>query len=497
VEQASRYEHLRKDPDALFSIISKLESDLERLQVYLLNSNRKTFVAKSERQISSQELLIGFGEKPVTTKEEEVEETLTVPEHKRILKRGRKPLPSNLPVRRKEHFPEDMTCGQCGEGLVKIGEEVTEELEYIPAHFEVIQHAKIKCACPNCKVGVSQGKLPVSAQPLAGARPGVGLLTFILISKYVDHLPLNRLEQIFFRQGIEIARQRMCDWLAGVSIYLEMLWRLLKQETLSHNYVQADETYIKVHEIEIPGQLVQGYFWGVHAPPNLAFFEYFDNRSGQAAKDVLSGFTGRVQTDAYAGYNPVLLPDAVERIACMAHIRRRFIDGNKLAPSECDRIVKQISKLYAFEAKWKELDAAERFIQRQELARPELEKLFSILTETSNSLMPRHNLQEHLSYALKQKTEMFRYLDDGRYNIDNNPIERQIRPIALGRKNYLFAGSHEGAKRAAIFYSLLATCRLNKVNPAAWLTDVLKTMPTLERSRYPELLPHRWKNPNA
>ena len=111
--------------------------------------------------------------------------------------------------------------------------------------------------------------------------------------------------------------------------------------------------------------------------------------------------------------------------------------------------------------------------------------------------MPRHNLQKNLSYALKQKTEMFRYLDDGRYNIDNNPIERQIRPIALGRKNYLFAGSHEGAKRAAIFYSLLATCRLNKVNPAAWLTDVLKTMPTLERSRYPELLPHRWKNPNA
>lgn len=491
MEQAARYEHLRDNPDALIAVIEKLESEIERLQVHLININRKIFVSKSERQTSKQELLFAGFEEPA---ESEPEQSITVPEYKRTLKRGRKPLPANLPVRRVEHFPEVMTCQLCGEGLTKIGEEITEELEYIPAHFEIIQHAKIKCACSRCKEGVSQGELPASAQPLPGARPGVGLLTFILISKYVDHLPLNRLEQIFFRQGIGIAKQRMCDWLSGVSIFLEMLWRLLKYEVLSTNYVQADETYIKVREIEIPGQLVQGYFWGVHAPPNLAFFEYFDTRSGEAAKEVLKGFIGHAQTDAYAGYNPVLLPDRVKRIACMAHIRRRFIEGQKLAPSECGRIVKQISELYKLEAKWKELDAAERTIKRQELAKPELEKLFSLLSDTQRQLMPRHNLQEDLSYALKQKDEMFRYIDDGRYHIDNNAIERQIRPIAIGRKNYLFAGSHEGAKRAAIFYSLLATCKLNKVNPATWLTDVLKTMPALPRNRYLELLPHRWKS---
>jgi hypothetical protein len=326
----------------------------------------------------------------------------------------------------------------------------------------------------------------------------VGLLTFILVSKYVDHVPLARLEQIFLRQGIVIARQRMCDWLAGVMSYLELLWRLLKSETLGGNYVQADETYIKVREIEVPGELLQGYFWGVHAPPqNIAFFEYFASRSGEAAKEVLKDFRGRVQTDAYAGYNPVLLPEKMERIACMAHIRRKLLDHRSFAPSECDRLIKQIKKLYDLEKVWTDLKPEERLSRRQELARPELDKFFAMLEETQNRLLPRHGFQDALAYAVKQRAEMFRYLEDGRYHIDNNAIERQIRPIALGRKNYLFAGSHEGARRAAVFYSLLATCKLNKVNPAAWLTCVLKTMPRLPRERYPELLPHRWQAPSA
>lgn len=494
VGTASRYASLRNNPDALIEVIDKLEREVERLQVHLVNINRKTFVKKNERQASSMQTGL-FSFEPTPLEESEAEKTIDVPAHKRTIQRGRKPLPAALPRRREEYWPEQKTCTQCGTDLKKIGEEITEELEYVPAHFEVIEHAKIKCACPHCESeGVQTGVLPPSAQPLPGARPGVGLLTFILISKYVDHLPLYRLEQLFLRQGITIARQRMCDWLAGVQCFLEMLWRLLKTETLGAEYVQADETYTKVREIETSGQLLQGYFWGVHAPPKIAFFEYFDTRSGEAAKEVLDGFRGAVQTDAYAGYNPVLLPNAVQRIACMAHIRRKFIDTRGLGPVECDRVLRQITKLYALEAKWKDLPAAERHAKRQKLARPELEKLFVVLHELQSSLLPRHGLQDPIAYSLKQQDEMFRYLDDGRYQIDNNAIERQIRPIALGRKNYLFAGSHEGAKRAAIFYSLLATCKLNKINPAAWLTHVLKTMPTLPRNRYSELLPHRWKS---
>lgn len=478
-------------------VIEQRDREIERLHVHLLNMNRKLFVKKSERETSpAQEALFAFEES--STANETPAKEIDVAEHKRKIVRGRKPLPASLPRRREEHYPEQKSCTQCGAELKKIGEEITEELNYVPAHFEVIEHAKIKSACPNCESeGVKTGALPASAQPLPGARPGVGLLVYILISKYVDHLPLHRLEQIFERQGIIIPRQRMCDWLAGVMCYLEMLWRMLKVEVLSTDYVHADETYIKVREIETPGQLLQGYFWAVHGPPTMAFFEYFDTRAGEAAKELLKGFRGRVQTDAYAGYNAVLLPNEVERIACLAHIRRRFKDHRAFAPPECDTITQQISRIYALEAKWKELSPQERYSKRQVHARVELEKLFSLIEKVQQRFLPRHNLQEHLTYALKQRTEMFRYLEDGRYAIDNNAIERQIRPIALGRKNYLFAGSHDGARRAAVFYSLLATCKLNKVNPAAWLTHVLRTMPSLPRARYAELLPHRWNPPPA
>jgi len=468
--------------------------EIERLQAFVANSNRKIFVKKNERQVpaSEQEALFVF-EQPSSTSEPS-DESVTVPEHLRKKPSGRKPLAAELPRRRVEHFPDDMTCAQCGGQLEPFGEEVTEELEYQPAHFEVIEHAKIKCACPRCKQGVFTGKLPPSAQPLPGARPGAGLLTAITVNKYIDHLPLARQEQIFARQGIIIARQRMSDWLAGVHEYLAILWRFLKRETLSYSYVQADETYIKVHEVEQPGQFVQGYFWAVHAPPGkLAFFEYHDTRASEAAKLVLKDYRGRVQTDAYAGYNPVLLPDAVERIACMAHIRRRFIENTALAPAECNLVIKQIAKLYALEARWKDLSTEKRLVERTKHARPEMEKLFRIIGEVQARLLPRHALHEAaLNYALNQRECMLRYLDDGRYQLDNNAIERQIRPIALGRKNYLFAGSHDGARRAAVFYSLFATCKLNKVNPQTWLTHVLKTMPGLPVARYGELLPHRW-----
>jgi transposase len=496
VESESRYEHLRDDPEALIGIIHKLEGDVERLQVHLLNVNRKMFGKKTERQApsSSQEELFTFEEEVPTAEEEQ---TIEVTAHKKTIKRGRKPLPDSLPTRREEYWSEAKACTQCGEELVKIGEEVTEELNYVPARFEKVVHAKIKCACPRCESeGVKTGVLPPGTLPLPGARPGVGLLTFILISKYVDHTPLYRLEQIFARHGVTLSRQRMSDWLSSVSMYLETLWRLLCEDISKLPYVQGDETHIKVRESDADGELLQGYFWGAHAPPEkLAAFHYFPTRAGEAAKEVFHGFLGRVQADAYAGYNPILLPEKVERIACMAHIRRKLLDARPLLPAECDKLIQQIAKLYVFEKKWKELKPEKRFEQREKHARPELEKLFSMMEALQAKILPRHEFQKPLSYALKQRKEMFRYLENGNYHIDNNAIERQIRPIALGRKNYLFAGSHDGAKRAALFYSLLATCKLNNVNPATWLAHVLKTMPTLPRNRYYELLPHRWMPP--
>jgi hypothetical protein len=303
---------------------------------------------------------------------------------------------------------------------------------------------------------------------------------------------------MFLRDGITLSRKRMCDWTQRVvDEYFSLLWQELKAEVLSFPYVQADETSIKVRDLEVlkaEQKLFTGYFWAVHAPPDLAFFEYHPSRASESAKEVLKDFKGVVQTDAYAGYNAVVLPEEVSRLACLAHIRRKFIENRKLAPATADQIIRQIAKLYELEKKCRNLEPQERLAQRQQKAAPLFEDLYELMAESSKRLLPKHGLQEALRYALKQKTQMELYLSNGNYYIDNNAIERQIRPIALGRKNYLFAGSHDGASSAAVLYSLLATCKLCGVNPRNWMTDVLRRIPAHPRNQLADLLPQRWKN---
>lgn len=488
MEGAERYQEY--DKSELISIILDHEQENQKLRNLIHNANRERYGKKSEKLSPEQAALFSFE----AATESEPEKT-TVKEHPRIV-RGRKPLPDNLPRERIEHEPEARTCSCCGEELVKIGEEITEELEYVPATLKVVEHVRIKRACPRCKDGVVKGVLPAGVQPLERSRPGVGLLTHIMLSKHADHVPLYRQEQIFLRLGIELSRRRMSDWIERiVDDYLVLLWRALKAETLAARYVQADETYIKVRDLELIAEkheLDQGYFWAVHAPPGLAFFEYHADRAGDSAKEVLKGFEGVVQTDAYAGYNPVLLPEKVVRLACMAHIRRKFVDGRNLAPADCDRVLKKIAELYLLERRWKALSPTERLAKRQQEATPVFEQLKTMIENLSKRLLPNHNLQEGLRYAIKQMEPMKLYLSNGAYYIDNNPVEREIRPIAIGRKNYLFAGSHDGARRAAVLYSLLACCKLNKINPRDWLTDILKRLPSYPVNRVGELLPHRW-----
>lgn len=485
--------HQLKDKvSAQASLLAAREREIAKLQNLIHTSNRKQYGKKSEKLNAEQRALFSFelpeGDAPP--------KKISVQGHTRI-SRGRKPLPADLPRERVEHEPESCICACCGKEMARIGEEITEELDYTPARFKVIEHVKIKRACPTCKDSVVIGQLSASTQPLERSRPGAGLLAHIILSKYADHLPLYRQEEIFARHGIELPRQRMCDWIGRlVDEYFEKLWCLLKTEALSFSYVQADETTIKVRDLEVLSKserLFTGYFWAIHAPPKLAFFEYHDTRASTAAKEVLQGFEGVAQTDAYAGYNPVLLPDKVTRLACMAHIRRKFIEARRTAPRECDRILVLIAKLYHLEEKWRELAAEQRTELRQTKAKPIFEKLQDELVSISAQLLPQHALQKALRYAISQRESMALYLINGEYKIDNNAIEARIRPIALGRKNYLFAGSHDGARRAAVLYSLLACCKLNKINPYDWFTDVLKRIPTHPINKLTKLLPHHWK----
>ena len=477
--------------------IETLQAEVENLKLLVHKLRLQAFGKKSEKlpvPDSTQEELFSFDAPPPG----EVPPPVKVPvaSHQRDISRGRKPLPSNLERERIEYEPETKVCSCCGAELEKIGEEITEELDYIPARFLVREHVKIRRACPKCKqAGVQTGILPPSVQPLERSRPGAGLLSHIMVAKYVDHIPLNRQESIFARSGIVLSRARMCDWIAAVCILLKPLYEALRLELIALSYLQADETTLKVQDPEAPKNILTGYIWGLHAPPQgLAYFEYYPTRASEAAIELLDGFAGTVQTDMYAGYKPVLLPGTVKRLACLAHVRRKFIEAQKAAPEACRKVLEMIAGLYKIETKAKSSSFEERKSMRQKESVPLLEKLHEYLKQLEANTLPKHALQQPVKYALSQWMEIARYVDDGMFEIDNNAMERDIRPIAIGRKNFLFAGSHEGAKRAAMLYSFFACCKLHKVNAFEWLKDVIVRVQTDRTVTAADLLPHRWKS---
>ena len=474
----------------LKGVVVELQREIEKLHNHIRNANKKLFGSKTEK-LTSEQIKFDFNQaEPEQIKL--ISEEIVVEKHTRQIRRGRQPLPSDLPREEVIYEPEQKTCECCGGELTVIGEERSEELEKIPAQLKVIEHIRIKKACAHCKgAGVLVPPLPASVLPIERARPGAGLLADIIVSKYVDHLPLHRQEQIFARQGINLSRKRMCDWIAKVTELITPLYEALYKEIIAFKYIQGDETTIKVQDGETEGKCTTGYLWGLLGPPKLVWFHYAPSRAGEVPKQILADFTGTLQTDAYAGYNTVLVPDGCKRIACLAHVRRKFIEVQKSAQKECQQVLKLISELYHLEKSAK--DESSRMAIREKKSIKVLDELFKYLKNTNEKILPRSLLSGAISYALKQETEIRRIFEDGTFELDNNGIERQMRPVAIGRKNYLFAGSHDGAHRAAVMYSLLNTCKLNKVNPWEWLSDVLRRISSDRHAKACELLPHHWK----
>ena len=491
------YDPLREQPDELIRLIVERDHELaeskreiEKLQNIIASANRAKYGPKTEK-LSKDQLSLSFETPPVQL-ELPTEKEVEVPSHIRVIPRGRKPLPDSLPREEVVYTPEQTHCPCCSSELVTIGEYRTEELEKIPASLKVIEHVRPRLACPCCKeAGVVVAKLPPSVLPLEGARPSAGLLADIVVSKYVDHLPLHRQEEQFLRAGIELSRKRMCDWVAGVVDLVLPLYAALGKEVLLPDYVQADETTIKVQDGEVPEKCHQGYLWGVHGPPNLIWFHYNKGRAGEVPRELFKEYRGLVQTDAYAGYNPVFVPDGARRVACLAHVRRKFIDVQASAGAASSQILKSIAAIYHKEASAKTVEAraAVRLARTRDMAHA----LIALMESWAQKTLPKSPLMGALSYALNQKEEILRIFESGVADLDNNAIERQMKQIAIGRKNYYFAGSHEGATRAAVLYSLLATCRLNKVNPWEWLRDILRRISDPSGGSAAQLLPHRWK----
>lgn len=488
-------ELIASDPGAVAKMLIEKDREIEKLRNHLLNATKAQFGAKSERFATSgqQEPLFPIDELTPEPEQESLP-IIEVPAHKRSAKRKSREIPEGTLVKTLNHAPAETSCSCCGKELVQIRAEVTKILNYVPARVELHEHHRPVMACAHCK-GMSPvaTPLPAGMQLIPRSPAGVGLLTHILVSKYQDHLPLHRQESMFARLGFELTRNRMCEWLSFIAEILHPLYKALKRELVTLKYLQADETTIKIQDGDEPGKCHTGYFWGLLGPPpvNLVYFHYADSRAGEVPEAILSDFKGILQTDLYAGYNPVYVPEQAVRAGCWAHVRRKFLGILKLAERDVHKTLKLIAELYHFERVTRAPE--ETFSARQKRSVPVLDKLRDHLTTWSARTLPQSEVQKALQYALTQWEALTLFTINPAVALDNNLIENQMRPIALGRKNWMFAGSHEGAMRAAIFFSLINSCRLNKVNAWQYFNDVL---PRLAAGTAPAtLLPNRWQPP--
>jgi transposase len=399
---------------------------------------------------------------------------------------GRMRLPADLPREQVILEPEGDVSG-----LKKIGEEITEELERIPGRLFVRQYVRPKYAKAGGE-GVLIADLPV--RPIDKGIPGPGLLAQIIIDKYTDHLPVHRQIQRFGREGIKLSSSTLTDWIGGTCTLLEPLYDTLKANVLSSHYLQADETPIKVLDKDKKGTTHRGYHWVYHAPvERLVLFDYREGRGREGPQEILKDFTGHLQTDGYAVYQDFDKKSTIKPFNCMAHARRKFDEAKDNDLVRASYALTEIQKVYAIErqAKNETLSTKQRQALRQERSLPILQALKDWMLENYKMVLPKSAIGQALHYSLERFDKLMLYTTDGKLEVDNNLIENAIRPVAIGRKNYLFAGSHNGARRAAMLYSFIGTCKINDVNPFEWLKNTLETIPQHPVNKLYELIPRK------
>jgi transposase len=469
--------------ESLFIEHLTLRHRLDQLERLVFGSRHERFIpTTSPEQLSldlpSQEV------KPVEViSVQTIEYTREKKQASEKINTGRMKLPADLPREQVIIEPQEDI-----RGLTKIGEEITEELERIPGKLFVRQYVRPKYARPQ-GAGVIIGELP--ARPIDKGIPGPGLLAQIVIDKYTDHLPLHRQLQRFEREGIKLASSTLGDWISGTCALLEPLHEALKNEVLASDYLQADETPIKVLDKDKKGTTHRGYHWVYHAPlKRMVLFDYREGRGREGPQECLKDFSGWLQTDGYAVYEQ-FNTGQVRLLHCMAHVRRKFDEAKDNDAQRAAYALTEIQKLYAIERDIREQTVEARFTARQSRSLPILHALKQWMLENYKAVVPKGPIGQALHYSLERWDKLMLYTTDGILEIDNNLVENAIRPVAVGRKNYLFAGSHNGAQRAAMLYSFLGTCKINNVNPFEWLRSTLDKIPNYPINRIAELLPRK------
>lgn len=469
--------------------VMQLKLRVAQLEKMLFGSRHERFVP--DNGAVAEQLALGLQAEAIAERtiiKEEVTITRTNIQVEKKSHPGRMALPADLPRQIIIIKPEEDTTN-----LKKIGEEITEQLDVTPSEFFVRRFVRPKYALPEGE-GVIIGKLP--SQPIDKCIAGPGLLAQVVTDKYVDHLPLYRQEQRYSRVGITLAPSTLCNWKSNVCSLITPVYDAMVKEVLQTNYLHADETTIKVLDKNKKGTTHRGYFWVYHnSHKKIVIFDYRKGRDREGPSEILKAFKGHLQTDGYEVYVDFGQRPEIILLHCMAHARRKFSEALQNDKFRSEYVLQYMQQLYEIEehARHSKLSFEEIYQLRQQKAVPILEHLGKWMKEAYVQVTPKSSIGKALAYSIERWEALSLYTSNGMLHIDNNPVENSIRPVAIGRKNYLFAGSHAAAQQSAMIYSLLGTCKMHKINPWEWLKDVLTRLPDHPINKIAELLPHNWK----
>ena len=501
MKPAAPIESLPDDVTQCHALIQELSATLHeeqhlrtRLQQQVDLLLKRLYGPRAER-IDPKQLAL-FAQELIAAQETEAasEEEAPAPTPAAKKGHGRKPLPQDLPRQRIVHDvpAHEKVCTECGADKTRIGEEVSEQVEYVPASLFVLEHVRPKYACPSCQEHVVVADKP--AKVIEKGLPGPGLVAHVITSKYCDHAPLYRQEFMLARHGVELSRKTLCGWVLTAADKLHRLTELMKREVLVSKVIHTDDTPVRVQGDKDNGAFT-GRFWvyvGDETHP-YTVYDYTPSRKRDGPAAFLDGYRGYLQADAFGGYDGIYSSGDVIEVACWAHARRKFHEARSTDSNRAHQVLAWIRQLYDTERNAKKLDADKRRAMREEKSKPLLYAMRRWFDEQRDKILPKSPIGEAMQYAINNWTALTRYLDDGVLDIDNNEAEQALRGIAIGRKNWLFLGSDRGGRAAAIHYTLIQSAKRHGLDPFAYLRDVLLRIATEPNIDLHQLLPDRWK----
>jgi transposase len=495
---------LRQLVEKLQTLTEEYDRKVDELEAQIAELKRELFGPKSDRltpeqqeQLSRlQQDLEAEAQRLAAASDGILEEEEKKKKRKRTGRRGaRHPLPVHLETETVRIEPQLAPCPCCGKMPEQIGEEVSEEIDLIPAKLIRRRTVRPKYACRCGEAGVAIAPLPPRLIPQS--RLGLGLAVHVVLARYDDHLSFYRLEQQFReRYGVVITRQQMVQWAEHIATWLVPVYDAMWKAMMAAGYLQIDETPVKVLDPDVKGKAARGYLWFYAVPGGDVILEFDPSRGLEPVRQRLEGFVGTIQTDAYEVYQALERKDSqIERIGCMAHVRRYFLKAVRENLSEAVWFIRQIRSLYQIEEEIRGLTPVERYERRLQQAPAICEAMKEKADELKPSLLPQSSLGKAVNYFINDYDAVKGYLEDGRFEIDNNLIENSIRPAAVGRRRWLFIGHPDAGWRSAVIYSIIGSCRRRDINPQEYLSDILSRLPAAKTSDIQDLLPANWKPP--